>query len=104
MSHLNHATIALSARFRSHWMLALAALLALAATAALVIALAVSDNPSASSASGQREAAVPARVPVTAPDESKTAAAIGAGREVPVTSVRPDESAVAAAISGRGGE
>lgn len=116
MSHLSYPTAPLSERIRAHRLLALAALLALVATAAVVLALAIGQDPSTTSTVDRHQAAVRAdggpeetgvaaaiaeQPTVAGPDESKIAAAIGSGSESALVAPRPDESAVAAAISGR---
>jgi hypothetical protein len=117
MSQVTHHKIQFGAQIRAHRMLVLAALLALLATAAVVIALAWGDSQSTSSVSdqpasavrsdgGPEETAVAASVgsrSVVRPDESKVAAAIGRAPEptTPAQASRPDESGVASAISGR---
>ena len=115
MSHLSYPSAPLT-RIREHRLLALAALLALVATAAVVLALTLGQNSSTTSTAGQHQAAVRAdggpeetgvaaaiagQPTVGGPDESKIASAIGSGSESVPVAHRPDESAVAAAISGR---
>ena len=115
MSHLSYPSAPLT-RIREHRLLALAAVLALVATGAVVLALTLGQNSSTTSTAGRHQAAVRADSgpeetgvaaaiavqPIVArPDESKIAAAIGSGRESVPVAPRPDESAVAAGISGR---
>jgi hypothetical protein len=118
MSQLTHPKLQFGAQLRAHRLIALAALLALLATAAVVIALALGDSQSTSTVSdqpvsavrpdgGPEESTVAASVgsrSVPRPDESRVAAAIGAAPEPTppaATASRPDESAVASGISGR---
>ena len=120
MSQVTQPKVQFGAQLRAHRTLALAALLALLATAGVVLALALSNNqptttvsdqatPAERSDGGPEESATAASVgsrPVSRPDESKVAAAITV-RDVnpsignPAQDSRPDESAVAAGISGR---
>ncbi len=89
MSQLTHPSVALPARIRSHRVALLAAVLALAATVAVVLVLSL----------GGESTAPVTNTPITHPDESGVAAAIsGASSQ---SSPRPDESSVAASISGR---
>lgn len=117
MSQLTHPKLQFGAQLRAHRLIALAALLALLATAAVVIALALGDSQSTSTVGdqpvaaarpggGPEESAVAASVgsrSVPRPDESRVAAAIGAAPEPtpPATAGRPDESAVASSIAAR---
>lgn len=116
MSHLSYPNAPLSERIRAHRLLTLATLLALLATAAIVLAIAIDQNPSTTSTVDRHQAAIRAdggpeetgvaaaiaeQAIVAAPDESEIASAIGSGRESAPSARRPDESAVAAAISGR---
>ena len=57
MSQLTHPSAPLGAYVRAHRLLALAALLALVATTAVVLLLAIGDNPSTSSTADQPRAA-----------------------------------------------
>jgi hypothetical protein len=117
MSQLTHTGVPLSAQIKSHRLLALAGLMALVVTTAVVLVLAIGDSPSITSTADRSQpavradggpeetgvaAAIASQPAVAAPDESKIAAAIGSGREAASASTRPDESAVATAIgSGR---
>ena len=113
MSQLTHPKPQLTADARSHRRVVLAALLALAATVAVLLVLAIADNQSMSSVGdrgvrtdgGPEESAVAAAVgsqpTLVRPDESTVAATIGSTREPAPAPVRPDESAVATAIAGR---
>lgn len=118
VTHPAHPKVQFGAQLRAHRRLVLAALLALLATAGVVLALALSENQSTTTVSDQPAPAVrgdggPEETAVAAsvgsrsagrPDESTVAAAIGASSQPPVSAAkasRPDESGVAAAISGR---
>jgi hypothetical protein len=113
MSHAAHPSPQLRATLAAHRVALLAALLALLATAAVVLVLAVDSDPASTPAvdqpqpaarvdGGPEESSVAASVgtrPVAVgPDESTVAAAVASGRETPAA--RPDESSAAAAISG----
>jgi hypothetical protein len=115
MSQVPHEAIPLTNQIRNHWIVALSALLALMATVAVVLVLAIDggstpasapvaqgSQPAARSYGGPDESAVAAAVgsrPTTLrPDESKIAASIGSASEPAPLAGRPDESKVAAAI------
>jgi hypothetical protein len=111
MSQVSNTTIPLSNQLRQHWIVAVSALLALLATAAVVLVLAIDGGSADTSAQGVQhaaradggpeESAVAASIgarPIQRPDESATAAAVGSGREPAPTVDRPDESRVAASI------
>jgi len=117
MSHVTHPRITSHVHLsrRSAWV---AALLALAATAAVVLALAIGGDsagdttsaatpaqPSLRAGGGPEESGVAASVgarEAAGPSESATAAAIGRGSSSHgATGVLPDESRTAASISGR---
>lgn len=97
MSQVTHPSVPLSAQIRAHRMVALAVLLALIATAAAVLVLAIANHASTSSAVDTPQSALRAD---GGPDESNVAAAVGSGRAPAPAASRPDESNVAAAISG----
>jgi hypothetical protein len=120
MSQVSHTTIPLTDQIRNHWIVALSALLALLATIAVVLALAIdggstsasvpvaqSSNQAARSDGGPDESRIAAAVGspsesaplATRPDESKVAASIGSGSESAASATRPDESKVAASIA-----
>jgi hypothetical protein len=116
MSHVAQPKLQISRQLTKHRLVALAALLALFATGAVVLALAIADNRSTSSVAdlpqpvartdgGPEESSVAVAIgshpTVIRPDESRIAAAIGSVRETASGSARPDESTVAGAISGR---
>jgi hypothetical protein len=116
MSHVAQPKLRVPGRLGKHRLAALAALLALVATAAVVLALASADNgltssfgdlpnPAARTDGGPEESSVAATIgsqpPASRPDESRIAAALGSAREPAAAPSRPDESSVAAAISGR---
>ena len=116
MSHVVQPRLQVPRQLRKHRLVALAGLLALAATVAVVLVLAIADNRSTSSVAdlpqqvtrtdgGPEESAVAAAIgsqpTVSRPDESRIAAAIGSAREPAPAPARPDESIVASAISGR---
>lgn len=113
MSQLSYPRAPLT-RIRGHRLLALAALLALVATAAVLLALAIGQDSSSTSPLDRHQAAIRAdggpeesgvaatvagQSAVAAPDESKIAAAIGSDGGSTSTAPRHDESDVAAAIS-----
>jgi hypothetical protein len=115
MSQPTHPRVPLYGRLRDHRLIALAALLALAATAAVMLALAIGSNPSTNATvqapraavratGGPEESGVAAAIsprPTLAADQSQIAEAFGSGRVVAPAAPAPDESAVAAAVSGR---
>ena len=116
MSHVTHPKLPLTAQVRSHRLVVLAALLALAATIAVVLVFAITHNASETAGGdraqpvtrtdgGPEESAVAAAVgsqpTVVRPDESSIAAAIGSAHQPAPAPARPDESTVATAISGR---
>jgi hypothetical protein len=117
MSHVAQPKLQVPGQFRKHRLVALAGLLALAATVAVVLVLAIADNRSTSSVDdgaqpvartdgGPEESSVAAAIgsqppTVIRPDESRIAAAIGSTREPAPAPARPDESTIASAISGR---
>src|SRR5919106_2976280 len=95
MSHLTHPKVQTSHHIKSHRLFAIAALLALVATAAVVLALALAGNSPTSSTAETPQAAL--RVD-GGPEESSLAAAIGSQP----SAAGPDESNIAVAIgSGR---
>ncbi len=111
MSQVSHPTIAIRTQLRAHRVTVLAALMALAATAAVVLILAIDGGSPSSSVAGQtqpalrsdggpNEAAVAAEVgsrPSIGSSESHVAASIGGGNVRPTGG--PDESSVAASVS-----
>ena len=120
MSQVTNPTLSARSQLRAHWVVALSALLALLATAAVVLVLAIDDGSSGIGNSvGERqqpalrvdggldETAVAAAVgsqpaPSAGPDESAVAASIGRTAPAPQDfSAGPDESTVASAVSGR---
>ena len=107
MSQFTHPTIPLSSQLRSHRVAGLAALLALLATTAVVLVLAIDggsatdgsvagpSQPALRSDGGPDESAVAASVgsrPSAGPSESRIAPSVGGA-------ARPDESTVAGALS-----
>jgi hypothetical protein len=98
MSQVTHPRLQPAGWVRAHRLVALAALLAVFATAAVLLVLAVGGNESTSSVSSQPTADVRAG---GRPDESRIAAAIGSAGDGSAAATRPDESAIASAISGR---
>src|SRR4051812_47545946 len=116
MSQVTHPTFSTRSQLRAHKVAALSALIALLATAAIVLVLAIdggSSGPGTSAAArpqpalradgGPDESAVAATVgsqaaPSAGPDEAAVAATVGSQA---APSAGPDESAVAAAVSGR---
>ena len=115
MSQLTHPRISVPTLTRPRHTAWLGALLALAATTAIVLILALGNEssdtatpvsvqaqPSVRSDGGPEETSIAASVgtrPAVRPDESRVAAAIGASS--PQVASRPDESVTAASISGR---
>lgn len=91
MSQLTPAGVSTTQQLRTHWILALSALLALLATAALVLVLAIDRDSSQTSTAVQQSQ--PALRADGGPDESAVAASVGSR-----TSAGPSESSVAAAI------
>lgn len=114
MSHVTHPRLHPAGWVRAHRLIALAALLALLATAAVMLVptiggnssiSSVADHPAPAVRSGPDESVVAAAVgsqpSVIRPDESRIAAAIGSASEGSISPTRPDESTVASAIYGR---
>ena len=98
MSQVSHTAIPLSDQVRNHWIVAPSALLALVATIAVVLAVAIDGGSTMPSAPVAQSSHQVARSD-GGPDESKVAASIGsAGESAPLAS-RPDESKVAASIA-----
>jgi hypothetical protein len=95
MSHLTHSPVA--PWYRTHTRLVVAALLALLATAAVVLVLAIGGD-SSESVTANPATSQPVSEPQLRPDESAVGAAITGRTAAP--QLRPDESAVGAAISG----
>ena len=95
MSFPTHPGVPLSGRIRAHRLIALAAVLALAATTAVLIAVAIGTNSTSSSAGYARVAAVRSD---GGPEESGVAAAVSPR---PSVAASTDESRIAAAISPR---
>jgi hypothetical protein len=109
MSQVHHPYLTARNSFRAHRIAVLSALLALIATTAVVLVLAidrgssgsvaVSSQPALRTDGGPSESAVAASVgsqPSTGPDESTVAASVGGA--TPPTSSGPDESTVAASV------
>jgi hypothetical protein len=111
MSQVTHPRVQ---QLRAQGLIALAAVLALLATTAVVLALTLGGNSSTSSISERAQpavradggpeetgvaAAIGSQPTLAAPNESKIAAAVGSGRKPTSNQAPPDESAVAAAIS-----
>ena len=95
MSQVTHPTVSLPTQARSRKAVVLAGVLALLATAAVVIAL-VLANDDGSKASVAPANAQPALRSDGGPNESAVAAAIGSQ-----PTAGPDESSIASSISGR---
>jgi hypothetical protein len=99
MSHVSHPRIPLSEQFRAHRTVALAGLLALAATVAVVLVLAIGGDSTGSS----EPAAQPAQQSLR-PDESAVAGA--RSQPVPASGQRsdggPEEGRAAQSIGGSG--
>ena len=85
--------ISVRQQLRAHWVLALSALLALAATIAVVLVLAIEGGSSETTTAGQQSQ--PAVRSDGGPNESAVAASVGS-RPSPA----PSESAIAAAVAG----
>lgn len=120
MSQVSHPTIPIRTQLRTtvraHQVAWAAALLALLATVAVALVVAIDGGTSSTNAvpgrhagvavrsyGGPNEAAVAAAVgsrPSTGPSESNVAAAVGGGTSAP-SSDGPNEAATASAISGR---
>jgi hypothetical protein len=121
MSQVTHSPIPLRTQLRSHWIVAVSALLALLATAAVVLVL-VLDNESRDTGGSVAQSSHSALRSDGGPDESSVAASVGSApkAEVPESSAyvsesriaaslstatepqpRPDESRIAASIAGR---
>jgi hypothetical protein len=94
MSHVMHTRLRPAGWVRAHGLVKLAALLALVATAAITLVLALGGNNSTSPVSAN-----PAPAASSGPDEARIGAAIGSARERPSTG-GPDEAAVAGAVAG----
>ena len=90
VTHPAHPKVQFGAQLRAHRRLVLAALLALLATAGVVLALALSENQSTTTVSDQPAPAVRGD---GGPEETAVAASVGSR-----SAGRPDESTVAAAI------
>jgi hypothetical protein len=90
MSHVSHPRIPLTEQVRAHRTVALAGLLALAATVAVVLIIAIGGD----STDSQEPVVQPAQQTLR-PDESAVA---GARTPAPAPSPRPDESSVAGSI------
>lgn len=120
MSQVAHPTTSLRSQLRAHWVVGIPALLALLATAAVVLVLAIDDDSSGTSSVAEKSQ--PALRTDGGPDESAIAGAIG-GRTFSghgglpaytsptaaeaaavvanrTSAGRPDESRIAASISG----
>jgi hypothetical protein len=89
-------SIPLRDQLAAHRAVAVTALLALLATVAIVLVLAI-DGGSTPTPSAVAESSEPQHLPNGRPDESATAAAISPPSE-PAQAGRPDESGIAAAI------
>ena len=115
MSQVQDTAIPFTTQIRNHWIVALSALLALLATGAVVLALAIDGGSTTASApvaqsshaavrsdGGPDESAVAARVgsrPIAGPDESRVAASISSASEPSAAAGRPDESKIATYIA-----
>jgi hypothetical protein len=92
MPQVTQPQVTLTDQIRAHGRVAIAALLALAATAAVVLVLALGGE------SADSVGTAPAATQVSGPDESHVAAAVAA-RSTGSRSSGPDESRTAAAVS-----
>jgi hypothetical protein len=95
MSQVTHPRIPVSQQVRAHKAAVIAALLALAATIAVVLVLAIDDT--GVSAESVAPGAQQSLRPDGGPEESGVAASVGSRS----SSTGPDESRTAASISGR---
>ena len=102
MSQVFHTASPLTNQIRNHWVVALSALLALLATIAVVLALAIDGGSTRVSAPVAQSSPEAARTD-GGPDESAIAAAIGSARGGAAFASRPDESKVAAALGSASG-
>ncbi len=111
MSQVSNSSIPFSNQIRAHWMVAWAAVLALLATAAVVLVLVIDDGtssntgpiahrsqPVGSHADGASTVALPRAVPDNPAYTAAVGASVGAGR---TQAGHPSESQIAAAVSGR---
>jgi hypothetical protein len=98
MSQFTHTRTPLGAVIRSHSTAVIAALIALVATTAVVLVLAVGDDSSTSPAPASVVPAAESVRPDGGPEESNIASAVGGSSS---SYSHPDEAAVADAISGR---
>src|SRR5215218_734649 len=93
MSQFTHPGVSVANQVRAHWILALSALLALLATTAVALVLAIDGGSlDTNTAADQPQ---PALRTDGGPDESAVAASVGSQ-----TSAGPSESAIAASIGG----
>jgi len=92
MSQMPHTAIPLTTQIRNHWIVALSALLALLATAVVVLAL-VLEGGSTRASTPLAKSSQPAVRSDGGPDESAVAAGVGSR-----TTPGPNESKVAAYI------
>jgi hypothetical protein len=95
MSHVAHPTTSLRSQFSAHWILAVSGLLALLATVAVVLVLAIDGGP-ADTSSPVAQTAQPGVRADGGPDESKVAAAVS-GAQLEAT--RPDEVKISPSIT-----
>ena len=95
MSQVVSPTAALKSQARHHWAIALSALMALLATTAVVLVLAIDGGPSESVA----QKAVPALRTDGGPEETGVAASVGSAQS-DGAGAYVSESRVAAAITG----
>jgi hypothetical protein len=91
MSHITHPLTSARSQLRAHWIVALSALLALLATTAVVLVLAIDGGSSTTSSVADQPQ--PALRTDGGPDESAVAATVGSQ-----PSAGPSESAIAASI------
>jgi hypothetical protein len=114
MSQVAHPTTSLGSQLRAHWIVGLSALLALLATAVVVLVLAIDGGSSDTGSVAQKSQ--PALRTDGGPDESAVAGVVGApafsaypsptAAEAAAAAAnrapagRPDESSIAASISG----
>jgi hypothetical protein len=122
MSHVGTPPVSTRSQLRTHWIVAVSALLALLAAAAITLVLVIDNGTQVASSEvatpqsavrsdgGPDESAVAASVgfrPSPGPDESTVAASVGGPSIAPpiggprMRPTGPDESTVAASIPGR---
>jgi hypothetical protein len=97
MSQVTHPTTSLRSQVRAHWIVGISALLALLATAAVALVLAIDGGSSDTSSVAQTSQ--PAVRSDGGPDETAVAGFVGTRGGSPAAG-RPDESRIAASVAG----